>query len=83
MIRYGRGQEDKALLLRTYLGGGAQVEEDDTVKGVDLVLVTGSTFTGVQAPGNPGSTTTGPTTTTTTPGVIPGKSKGAPAEPPC
>ncbi|HSH60866.1 MAG TPA: LCP family protein [Acidimicrobiales bacterium] len=84
VIRYGRGQEDKAVLLRSYIGGGAQVEQDSTLRGVDLVLVTGSTFTGVQAPGNAGPATTGPSTTTTTaPGVIPGQTKGGPPPPPC
>ena len=83
-IRYGRGQEDKALVLKAYLGGGAKVEKDTTLRGVDLVLVTGSTFTGVQAPGKAGPTPTGSSTTsTTTPGVIPGQSKAGPAQPPC
>lgn len=82
VIRYGRGQEDKAMLLKAYLGGGAQVEQDDTLRGVDLVLVTGSAFTGVQAPDKAGATTSS-TTTTTTPGVTPGKSKAAATEPPC
>jgi LCP family protein required for cell wall assembly len=84
VIRYGRGQEDKAQLLKAYVGGGAQVQQDTTLRGVDLVLVTGSAFTGVQAPGKAAPTTTGPSTTTTTVvGVIPGQSKAGPAQPPC
>jgi len=83
-IRYGRGQEDKALLLKAYVAGGAKVEEDDTLRGVDLELVTGASFTGIQAPGKAGSTTSAPSSTTTTaPGVIPGQSKASPVEPPC
>lgn len=83
VIRYGRGQEDKAQLLKAYLGGGAKVEEDNTLRGVDLALVTGSTFTGVQAPGKAAASTTMGSTPTTTPGVVPGQSKAAPSQPPC
>jgi LCP family protein required for cell wall assembly len=87
VIRYGRGQEDKAMLLKAYLGGGATVEEDTSLRGVDLVLVTGSAFTGVQSPGTAGSAATRSTTSTTMPGVTPGvtqgQNKAAPEPPPC
>jgi len=83
IVRYGRGQEDKAQLLEAHLGGGAKVEEDDSLRGVDLELVTGSGFTGVQTPGKGGSTTSVSTTTTTPPGVIPGQTKAGPVQPPC
>lgn len=83
VIRYGRGQEDKAQLLKAYLGGDATVEEDSSVMGVDLVLVTGSAFTGVRPPTQAGPSTTGSTTSTTAVGVTPGQTKGAAIRPPC
>lgn len=83
VVRYGRGQQDKAQLVKAYLGGDVKVEEDATLRGVDLVLVTGSSFSGVKTPSGPGSSTTGSTTTSTVVGVTPGKAKGAPVQPPC
>ena len=81
VVRYGRGQEDKAKLLKAYLGGAAQLEPDDTIQGVDLVLITGSEFKGVRAPTQGGSTTTAPPAKS---GVsTPPQPKGGPAQPPC
>jgi LCP family protein required for cell wall assembly len=82
VIRYGRGQLDKARLLQSYLRAGAALEEDRTLS-VDVVLVIGRDFAGVARPAAPGQapTTTQPTTTTTQPPVpIP---KGAPPQPQC
>jgi LCP family protein required for cell wall assembly len=89
VIRYGQGQLSKAQLLQPYIEGGAQLREDLTLKGVDLVLVTGSDFAGVR--GAPAATTTtvkgapttaAPATTTTTPGAKPAN-RGAPAQASC
>ena len=81
VVRYGRGQEDKAKLLKAYLGGGARIEEDSTIRGVDLVLVTGSEFQGVRAPPKPGATTTA---RAAKPGVTtPAQPRGGPPQPPC
>ena len=66
-IRYGAGQRDKALVLQSYVQGGAKVVQDTTIQGVDLILTSGTSFTGVRAPGTPASSTTstlpGPATT--------------------
>jgi hypothetical protein len=79
VITYGPNQQDKALLLQYSLPGGAQVKEDISLRGVDLVLTVGSDYAGVRDPtGNTApttattsrstgsTTTTGPATTTTT-----------------
>jgi polyisoprenyl-teichoic acid--peptidoglycan teichoic acid transferase len=78
VIRYGRGQRDKALVLKAYVGT-AELREDLSIQGVDLVFITGSGFDGVRNP-NPSaasSTTTAPPKTTTT---IP--NKATPTSPP-
>lgn len=64
-IRYGPGQKDKAVLLQAYLKGGAKLVADNTIRGFDLQLTTGSAYKGVAKPGAPTTSTTGPTTTTT------------------
>jgi LCP family protein required for cell wall assembly len=60
LVRYGRGQRDKALVLQAYVDGGAQIIEDPKLVGGDLQLVTGSSFVGIRTPGTaaPGGTTT-------------------------
>ncbi len=80
VIRYGRGQEDKAKLLQAYLEGSSRVEEDTTIRGVDLVLVTGSEMGDIRAPGatSATSTTSAPSAATT-----PAQPRGGPAQPPC
>lgn len=80
VISYGQGQLPKAQLLQPYVGGGAQLKEDLTLRGVDLVLTTGADFSGIrQAPGTAPSTTTttAPPAKTTLP-----PSKGAAANQP-
>ncbi len=82
LVRYGRGQQDKAQLLKAYLGGEARIEEDSTIHGVDLVLVTGSEFQGVRPPPKAGATTT--TAPARKPAVTtPAEPRGAPPQPPC
>jgi len=85
VIKYGKGQRDKALLLRTYLPAGAQLQEDTTLT-VDAVLIVGRDFTGVAKPAATGagasSTTSGPTTTVAPPTGVP-VPKGAPQQPQC
>lgn len=67
VIRYGTGQLNKARLLQAYVSGGAELKEDPTIRGVDLALVTGGSFTGIKPPpGRAGTTTTQPATTATT-----------------
>lgn len=82
IIKYGTGQRDKALLLRSFLPSGAQLQEDSTLT-VDAVLVLGRDFQGVARPAAAGTTpTTGATSTTTPPTGIP-VPKGAPPQPQC
>jgi LCP family protein required for cell wall assembly len=81
-IRYAPGQEAKAAVLARYLGSGAQLEEQSTLEGVDVLLITGADFTSVLAePAAPPPTTTTtappPTETSTT------ATGGDPAVPAC
>jgi polyisoprenyl-teichoic acid--peptidoglycan teichoic acid transferase len=78
VIRYGKGQRDKADLLRGYLNAGAQLTEDRTLQGVDLVLVTGNDFAGLAKPPAPATTST----TVTPPTSLP-PATGAKPEPQC
>ena len=81
VIRYGRGQEDKAKLLRAYMTGPARVEKDDTIQGVDLVLTTGTDIGEIRPPSTTASTST---TAPTRPGATtPAQPRGGPAQPPC
>ena len=80
VLRYGTGQLDKAKLLQSYLKGGAQLKEDPTVRGVDVILVTGGDYSGV-VPTT--SATPGSTTTTAPPEAKTKEPAGAPAGPPC
>ena len=91
VIRFGTGQHDKAALLQSAVVGGAELREDATLRGIDLVLITGSGLKGIrlgaQAPGSgaPAVTTTstppanGPSAT---PGGLPAN-RGAPPQPQC
>jgi len=69
VIRYGPNQEAKARYLQSLVIGGAQVIADPTVTGTNVVLVTGSSYSGLHpvgggtpsvtaAPGTPAATTT-------------------------
>ncbi len=57
VIRYAPGQRDKAVFLSAALVGGAQMKEDATLKGGDLVLISGTDYEGVKAPGGSATTT--------------------------
>ena len=81
VIRYGRGQQEKGELLKAYLGGAAEVQEDRTIQGVDLVLITGSELGEVRPPRQAGASTTAPTTKP--PATTPAQPKGGPPQPPC
>ena len=50
LIRYSKGAGDKALLLQGLVIGGAELQEDASVRGSDLVLVTGKSFRGIRSP---------------------------------
>lgn len=67
-VRYARGQRPKAELLQAYVDGPTLLKEDLTLRGGDLVLVTGSEFKGIRAPsGAPGPATSAPAPTAKAP----------------
>ena len=78
VIRYGRGQEAKARLVQAHVAGGAQLTEDRTLLGADLVLVTGSGFQGIRSPTEPAPAAPGGPAATT-----PARPRGGPAQPQC
>lgn len=65
-IRYATGNKAKADTLRKYIGGEVNLVQDSTIKGVDVILTLGRSFTGLTDPNNPSPTTTAPPETTTT-----------------
>jgi LCP family protein required for cell wall assembly len=68
-VRYAPGAEAKAQLVASHVAG-AQLVSDNTLSSSDVVVVLGSTSTGVQAnPSSSGSSTT--STTTTAPALTP------------
>jgi LCP family protein required for cell wall assembly len=77
VIRYGKGQQLKARLLAAYIDGGAQLQSDTTLKGVDVVLVTGASLRGVRAPGTAAASAT--TAATSPPAAKPQPKGAAPA----
>jgi LCP family protein required for cell wall assembly len=76
VIRYAPGQKDKALFLNAALIGGAQLREDRTLQGGDLVLITGSDYQGVKPP-------VGVSTTTSIKTPVSASPNGAPPLPQC
>lgn len=93
MVRYGPGQSAAAASVAARIGGGATLEEVNSL-GSTVVVVTGGSLTGIVAP-SPGSSTatsgypatntttapartsTVPTTTTTTTYTLPGTPTGS------
>lgn len=49
VVRYGPGQEAQATLLQSELEGSGSIQADSSLHGSDLVLVTGTSFTGIHA----------------------------------
>ena len=80
VINYGTGQKAKAELLQAYLIGGADLKLVPDLKGVDLVLTTGQSLTGVKA--KPGAATTTPPPTAAPSGTKPAPS-GTAQKPKC
>ena len=82
VISYGQGQQAKAELLQTFVGGGAQIKEDLTLRGIDLVLKTGADYAGIRAPapaaGQPAPSSS---TTSSTTAPLPGTPKNQGAAP--
>jgi polyisoprenyl-teichoic acid--peptidoglycan teichoic acid transferase len=93
-IHYAPGAQPKAALLARYLGGVGKLVADSTIRGTDLILVTGGDWKGVAPPPGgagqaaaPASTpTTAAPTTTTAKGAASSTAPapaGGPAQPTC
>ena len=79
VIKYGSGQLEKAKLLQAYVDGGTTLQEDNTLRGGDLVLTTGRGFNGIrEAPD-----ATPSTTATTAKAAATTTAPAAPAQPEC
>lgn len=48
-IRYGTDQKDKALLLQSQVKGRSRIRQDTSLRGAEVVLITGSEFGGIEA----------------------------------
>ena len=84
-IRYGAGQGAKAALLARHFEPGVQVVEDASLAGVDAVIVTGATYTGVPStprPADQAPAVAEAATTTTAPPPAAGEG-AAPPQPEC
>ena len=56
VITYGPGQRDKGLVVQSKIQGGTKLEEDPTLRSIDVVVTTGGSFGGIV--GAPSATTT-------------------------
>jgi LCP family protein required for cell wall assembly len=63
VITYGPGQRDKGLVVQSKIQGGTKLEEDPTLRSIDVVVTTGGNYGGVA--GVTPSTTAKPTSPTT------------------
>jgi LCP family protein required for cell wall assembly len=73
VVRYAPGALAKAQYAASLVQGGVQLQPDATIYGVDVVLVTGQSYSGLTAPGsaNPAHTTTAAPATTVAPSTLP------------
>ncbi|MDQ6724885.1 MAG: LCP family protein [Actinomycetota bacterium] len=87
VISYGSGQQDKASSLQARLRGPSQLRPDPSLRGVDAVVITGTTFAGVTAaPAPVPAPNTDAQVSTTVPQPTPGgppPNRGAPPQPQC
>lgn len=84
VIRFGTGQRGKALVLQSQVEGGADLEDDPAIRGIDVVLVTGAGFTGIAGqPAGPPTTATAGAPTTAPPAPPGAKEPPAPPQPQC
>jgi hypothetical protein len=66
VITYGPGQRDKGLVVQSRIQGGTKLEEDPTLRSIDVVVTTGGNFGGVAGAAAATTTTAKPAATTTT-----------------
>ena len=55
VVLYSPGMQAKAQFLQAYVVGGARLQQDGSLGGADVGLVTGASFAGIQAPSSPTS----------------------------
>jgi LCP family protein required for cell wall assembly len=60
IVRYANGANAKAALVASSVVGGAQLQADPTLQSADVILITGQTYRGVQAPTSTPATTKAP-----------------------
>jgi hypothetical protein len=82
VLTYGPGQRDKALVVQSKIQGGIKLEEDPTLRSIDVVVTTGGAWGGVvgaatttttaKAGAAPTTTVKGAKATTTTAPAKPG-----------
>jgi polyisoprenyl-teichoic acid--peptidoglycan teichoic acid transferase len=82
VIRYAPGAEAKADVLNRYVDGGAYIEEDPSLRTVDVTLVLGADYTGIVTQPSGGTETTEPPTSSAPPDPST-DAKGAAAGPSC
>jgi LCP family protein required for cell wall assembly len=71
VVRYGPGADAKAALVASSVIGGAQQQSDPTLQSSDVVLVTGQSYRGIQAPSQASTTGHAPPTTAAPPPTAP------------
>jgi LCP family protein required for cell wall assembly len=74
VVTYAAGQRDKALVVQSKIQGGTKLEEDPTLRSIDVVVTTGGNYGGVAGAqaattttAKPGAATTAKAATTTAP----------------
>jgi LCP family protein required for cell wall assembly len=82
-ITYGPGQRAKAELVQNALLDPAVVQEDPTLRSVDVNLLLGADHKGVKPSVSAGTSVTAPATTTTTPQIDPVPLPQGTSAPPC
>jgi hypothetical protein len=53
VVLYAPGKQADAQFLQSQVVGGAQVQQDSTLKGADVALVTGTSFSGIHVATTP------------------------------
>jgi polyisoprenyl-teichoic acid--peptidoglycan teichoic acid transferase len=84
-VRYRPGSQDKANVLKSYLGGVGKLVEDKSVVQADAAVVLGQDFKAIAAPPNaapPDSAAPAPTTAAPAPSTAAAGKGKAPAPPP-
>jgi polyisoprenyl-teichoic acid--peptidoglycan teichoic acid transferase len=79
-VRYRQGSKAKAEKVRQYLGGRAELVEDETIVDADVLVVLGESFTGITPPGEAAPAPGAPAPPDPTASAPPESSGGAPAE---